>query len=156
MADTSSTPRTSTMRFQGPMNRIVRAMLATPLLSRGIGRRLITLHVVGRKSGKRYTVPVAYTRHEGDLLIGAPFAWARNLRTGEPVEVRYLGRIRQADVRVYTDEADVLKYYDVICRDNHNFASINKVGIDAAGNPDPKDIGLARAAGARVLRLTVT
>jgi deazaflavin-dependent oxidoreductase (nitroreductase family) len=144
------------MRFQGLANRIVRTLLATPLLSRVVGGRLITLHVIGRKSGKRYTVPVAYTRHDGDLLIGAPFAWARNLRTGEPVEVRYRGRIRQADVRVYTEEADVVKYYDVICRDNHNFASLNKVGLDAAGNPDPADAKLAWAAGARVLRLTVT
>ncbi len=156
MADTSSAPRTSTLRFQGLANRIVRTLLATPLLARVVGKRLITIHAVGRKSGKRYTVPVAYTRDGADMLIGAPFAWARNLRTGEPVEVRYLGRLRKADVRVHTDEADVVKYYDVICRDNHNFASINKVGLDAAGNPDPEDMKLAWAAGARVLRLTVT
>ena len=156
MADTSSTPRASTLRFQGIANRIVRTLLATPLLARGVGKRLVTVHVVGRKSGKRYDVPVAYTRDGDALLIGTPFAWARNLRTGEPVEVRYLGRQRRADVQVFRDEADVVRYYEVIARDNKQFASFNKIGFDAAGDPDPQDLQLAWAAGARVLRLTVT
>jgi len=58
------------------------------VLSRAAGRRLITLYVVGRKSGKRYSVPVAYTRDGDTLVVGTPFAWARNLRTGEPVHGR--------------------------------------------------------------------
>ena len=46
-----------------------------PLLCRVVGNRLITLYIVGCKSGRHYTVPVAYTRHDGTLLIGTPFAW---------------------------------------------------------------------------------
>src|SRR5215207_1101765 len=98
-----------TMAWQGVANWIVRGLLRAPVISRGIGQRLITLYVVGRKSGKRYTVPVAYTPHGGVLLIGTPFAWGRNLRTGEPVEVRFKGRRRTADVRVLTDEAAVVE-----------------------------------------------
>jgi deazaflavin-dependent oxidoreductase (nitroreductase family) len=156
VADTSSAPRASTMRFQGIANRIVRALLATPVLARAVGKRLVTIHVVGRKSGKRYDVPVAYTRDGDALLIGTGFTWARNLRSGEPVEVHYLGRRRRADVQVFTDEADVVRYYDIICRGNKQFASFNKVGLDAAGNPDPRDLHRAWEAGAQVLRLTVT
>ncbi|MCO1657266.1 hypothetical protein [Pseudonocardia humida] len=148
-------PHARPMRFQGVANRIVRALLATPLVSRGIGQRLVTVHVVGRKSGRRFAVPVAFTRHEGALLIGTSFAWGRNLRTGEPVEVRYLGRLRRADVRVHTEEADVVRLYDVIARDNHQFAKFNGLGLDAAGNPDPDDLRAAWAAGARVLELRV-
>lgn len=151
----STAPRARTMRFQGIANRIVRAMLATPLVSRGIGRRLITVHVVGRKSGRRFSVPVAYTRHEGAMLIGTSFAWGRNLRTGEPVEVRYLGRLRQAAVRVHTEEADVVRLYDAIARDNRQFATFNGIGFDAAGAPHREDLHAAWAAGARVLQLTV-
>jgi deazaflavin-dependent oxidoreductase (nitroreductase family) len=156
VADTSSSTRASTMRFQGLANRIVRGLLATPLLARGVGKKLVTVYVVGRKSGKRYTVPVAYTRDGDAMLIGTSFAWARNLRSGEPVEVRYLGRRRKADVQVFTDEADVVRYYEVIVRDNKQFASFNKVGFDAAGNPLARDLHLAWETGARVLRLTVT
>jgi deazaflavin-dependent oxidoreductase (nitroreductase family) len=130
-------------------------MLGEPLMSRVIGKRLITLYVVGRKSGRHYTVPVAYTRHEGALLVGSPFGWGRNLRTGEPLDVRYKGRRKSADVEVMTDEASVTRYYEVIARDNRNFAKFNKIGFDQAGNPNPDDLHLAWAAGARVFLLTL-
>jgi hypothetical protein len=144
-----------TMRFQGAANRLVRGLLRVPLVSRGIGRRLVTIYAVGRRSGKRYAVPVAYTRHEGALLVGTPFAWARNLRTGEPVQVRHLGRLRTADVHVLTGEDAVVADYAVIARDNPNFARFNRIRSDEHGNPDPADLHRAWQAGARVLRLTL-
>jgi deazaflavin-dependent oxidoreductase (nitroreductase family) len=146
--------RAQTLAVQGLVNRIVRGVLRTPLLSRLAGSRLITVYVVGRKSGRRYAVPVAYTRHEGDLLVGTPFGWGRNLRTGEAVTIRLKGRRRVADVRVLTDEHDVVDAYDVMARDNHQFARFNKIGFDQTGNPAPGDLHLAWAAGARAFRLT--
>ena len=140
--------------MQGLVNRIVRGLLRTPLLSRVVGNRLITVYVVGRKSGRHYAVPVAYTRHDGILLIGTSFAWGRNLRTGEPVEIRLRGKRRPADVEVVVDEVDVAEHYTVMARDNHNFAKFNKIGLDQAGNPSPADLHLAWEAGARGLRLT--
>jgi len=147
--------QTRTMALQGVANRLVRGLLRTPLVSRGIGKRLLTVYAVGRKSGKRYAVPVAYTPHDGVLLVGTPFRWARNLRTGEPVDVRFMGRRRTADVVVLTDEAAVVADYAVIARDNPNFARFNGIGLDAHGNPDPADLRRAWQAGARVLRLTL-
>jgi len=147
--------RAQTLAWQGLANAIVRGLLRVPLVSRGIGKRLITVYVVGRKSGKRYAVPVAYTRHEGTLLIGTPFGWGRNLRTGVPVEVRFKGRRRVAGVVVHTDEEAVIEDYAVMARDNHNFAAFNKIGLDERGNPDPADLRLAWAAGARSFRLTL-
>ncbi|MEU4218305.1 hypothetical protein [Actinoplanes sp. NPDC026623] len=144
-----------TMALQGVANRFVRGLLRVPFLSRQAGKRLITLYVVGRKSGRRYSVPVAYTRHEGALLIGSPFAWGKNLRTGEPIEVRFMGERRLADVTVLADEAAVVENYAVIARDNHNFAKFNKIGFDSDGNPDRNDLRSAWASGARVFRLTL-
>jgi len=147
-------PRAKLLRVQGLVNRIIRGLLRTPLVSRLMGSRLVTVYVVGRKSGRRYAVPVAYTRHEGDLLIGTPFGWGRNLRTGEPVTIRLKGRRRLADVRVLTEEHDVADAYGVMARDNHAFAKFNNIGFDPAGNPVPADLRLAWAAGARAFRLT--
>ena len=144
-----------TMAMQGLANHFVRGLLRTPLISLGIGRRLVTIYAVGRKSGKRYAVPVAYTRQDGSLLVGTPFRWARNLRTGDPVQVRYLGRLRTADVHVDTGEEEVMAGYAVIARDNHNFARFNNITMDDRGDPDPADLRRAWQAGARVLRLTV-
>ena len=110
--------------------------------------------LVGRKSGRRYTVPVAYTSSKGDLLIGTPFGWGRNLRTGEAVEIRLKGRRRLADVEVLEDEQSVTDAYGVMCRDNHTFATFNRIGLDAAGQPDQADLRLAWESGARAFRLT--
>jgi hypothetical protein len=153
-ANAISAPRAQPLAIQGFMNSVMRGLLRTPLLSSAIGQRLVTLYVVGRKSGQRYAIPVAYTSHDGDLLIGTPFKWGRNLRTGEPVEIRFKGRLRQADVTVYSGEADVTRAYGTMCRDNRQFAKFNKVGFDASGNPNPEDLHLAWMAGARAFRLT--
>lgn len=147
--------RVQTLRYQAAVNWFVRGLLRAPLVSRGIGQRLVTLYLVGRKSGKRYTVPVAYTLHEGALLIGTPFGWGRNLRTGVPVEVRFKGRRRTADVVVRTAEQDVVEDYAVMARDNRNFASFNKISVDKSGDPDPADLRQAWATGARAIRLTL-
>ena len=147
-------PRGRTMAMQRLGNRIVRGLLRTPLVGRIAGSRLVILYIVGRKSGRRYTIPVAYTRSEGDLLIGTPFGWSRNLRTGDAVAIRLKGRRRLADVQVLADEAGVVSAYAIMASDNHNFAKFNKIGLDAAGHPNPDDLHLAWAAGARAFRLT--
>jgi len=149
-----SAARAQTLVLQGLVNRIVRGLLRTPLLCRVVGNRLITVYVVGRKSGRHYAVPVAYTRHDGILLIGTSFAWGRNLRTGEPVDIRFKGKRRPADVEVLVDENGVAEHYTVMARDNHNFAKFNKIGLDQAGNPSLTDLHLAWDAGARGFRLT--
>jgi hypothetical protein len=148
------TPRAQTLTAQALVNRVIRGLLRTPLVNRLVGGRLVTLYVVGRKSGRRYAIPVAYTWHEGDLLIGSPFGWGRNLRTGEAMAIRLKGRRRLADVRVLSQEQDVVDAYTVIARDNHNFAKFNKIGFDSGGNPARDDLHLAWAAGARAFILT--
>jgi deazaflavin-dependent oxidoreductase (nitroreductase family) len=147
-------PRAKLLAAQNLVNRIIKGLLRTPLLSRLVGSRLVTLYVTGRKTGRRYAVPVAYTRHEGDLLIGTPFGWGRNLRTGEPVAIRFKGRRRLADVLVLAEEQEVTDAYAVMARDNRAFAKFNNIGFDSAGNPVPADLRLAWAAGARAFRLT--
>lgn len=143
------------MTFQKPMNAVIRTLLKTPGIASGIGKRLITLHIVGRKSGKHYDLPVAYTNHDGHILVGTPFGWGKNLRTGEPLDVTYKGKLRTADVVVAKDETDVVPLLDVMCRDNHNFAKFNKVGFDSAGNPVPDDMRRAWEHGVRVFKLTL-
>lgn len=144
-----------TFAFQGVLNRFVRTLLCVPLLSRVVGKGLITLYVVGRKSGKVYTVPMAYLWHEDALLLGSGFAWGKNLRTGDTLEVRFLGRRRSTDVRVLTDEAAVVEHYAIIAQHNPGFARINKIGFGRDGNPDPQDLHAAWAAGARAFLLTL-
>jgi hypothetical protein len=154
-APSAAAARARTLPWQGLANRVVRGLLRTPLVCRVVGNRLITVYVVGRKSGRRYAVPVAYTRYHGTLLIGTPFGWGRNLRTGQPVDTRIKGKRLPADVQVTTDSAGVVELYAVMARDNHQFAKFNNIGIDEAGEPNPTDLHLAWAAGARAIRLSL-
>ena len=147
-------PRAQTMRFQGAANAVTQGLLRVPLLNRLVGRRLIVIEVVGRTSGKVYRVPVAYTRHDGTLLVGTPFRWGRNLRTGEPVTILLMGRRTTADVVAFTEEPDVVTAYGIMARDNRQFASFNKIRLDEHGVPDPEDLHLAWEGGARAFRLT--
>jgi deazaflavin-dependent oxidoreductase (nitroreductase family) len=146
--------RARPLAFQGLANTVVRALLRTPLIASAIGGRLITLYLVGRKSGKHYEIPVAYTRDGRDLLIGTPFGWGKNLRTGEPVDILLKGKRRTADVQVITDEAGVTAHFAAMARDNRQFAKFNQIGIGADGSPDPAHLRAAWAAGARGFRLT--
>lgn len=146
--------RAQMLPFQSAVNRITRGLLRVPILNRVAGARLIVIDVVGRSSGRRYQVPVAYTRRGDHLLVGTPFAWGRNLRTGEPVTILLKGRHVTADVTVLSDEADVVEAYEIMSRDNRQFAKFNKIDLDDRGNPNPGDLRLAWAAGARAFRLT--
>ncbi len=150
----TSAVRAQTLPLQGLVNRVIRGLLRSPLLRRLVGRRLITVYLVGRKSGRRYAVPVACTRRNGTLLAGTQFAWARNLRTGEPVHIRLAGKRRSADVQVVADETGLVEHFASMARDNHQFARFNKIGLDQRGDPRPGDLHLAWAAGARVALLT--
>jgi deazaflavin-dependent oxidoreductase (nitroreductase family) len=154
MSKSTPTVRAQTLRWQGLANQIVRGLLRAPLISRIVGQRLITMYVVGRRTGRRYVIPVAYARQNGALLVATQFAWARNLRTGESVPIRLLGKLRSADVQVLTDETGVVEHLAAMARDNHRFAKFNQIGLDQQGRPDPDDLHLAWAAGARGVRLT--
>lgn len=142
------------MALQGLVNRVVRGLLRTPLVCRVVGKRLITVYVVGRKSGRQYSVPVAYTRRGPVLLIGTEFAWVRNLRTGEPIDIRLKGKRRRADVRVHIDEEPVVAHYAAMTRHNKQFAKFNKISFEADGTPSAADLQRAWRAGARGVELT--
>jgi len=103
---------------------------------------------------KRYAIPAAYLRYEGSLLIGTQFRWGRNLRTGEPVAIRYMGRKQRADVEVIADEDGVVRFYGLMCRHNDRFADLHAIGFDQDGAPNEEDLRQTVKAGSRVIKLT--
>lgn len=154
MATKAGPTRIQLRSSQKFLNKVILGLLATPGLARIVGTRLLTVYAVGRKTGRRYTVPVAYTVYEGGLVIGTPFGWVKNLRTGEPVTIGYKGKKVQADVQVYTSEEDVTRAFAALCRGGTPFAKFNKVRVDADGEPDSSDLHDAWADGSRAVKLT--
>ncbi|MBW8803597.1 MAG: hypothetical protein AUG49_11985 [Catenulispora sp. 13_1_20CM_3_70_7] len=148
--------RAQTLRMQGLVNVLMRTALSTPGMAKGIGRRMILLYVVGRNTGKRYAIPVAYMEYEGKVLLGTQFPWVRNLRTGERIEVRYKRKVRTAEVEVVEEEDRVVELFEIMCRDNHAFAKFHNIDVDGKGEPDPAAVREAYRLGARAILLTPT
>lgn len=146
--------RVRALPAQRLVNLVVRGLLRTPGLSSPIGSRLLTLYLVGRNSGRRYSVPVAYLADGDDLLLGTSAGWRHNLRLGQPVAVRLRGKHRWADVTTYTKESEVVSAYTRMARSNPTFAKFNGIRLSDDGEPDKSDLHLAWLGGARAIRLT--
>lgn len=154
MTDTTTPQTARALPGQRAMNALMRGVLATPGLARLAGRGLIVLYVVGRKSGAQYTIPVAYVRDGDELLIGTSARWVRNLRTGDTLTVRYLGRRVEMSVQVDAGEAEAIADYATIVGQNAAFAKFNRITVDGDGRPNADDLRAAWKAGARGIRLT--
>jgi hypothetical protein len=67
--------------FRG-VNAFFSRLAHAPLLGRVIRRRLIVIRYVGRRSGKTFETPVAYSRRGDDVTIAVAFpdnkSWWRN------------------------------------------------------------------------------
>jgi deazaflavin-dependent oxidoreductase (nitroreductase family) len=76
------------------MQPLIAALLASPahgLLSRDV----LLMTWTGRKSGRRYTLPLSYVEQGGKLYLctrGESSQWWRNLKGGAEVELRLRGR----------------------------------------------------------------
>ena len=68
--------------MQSTLNLVMRAVPATPVLNRTVSNRVLLLDVVGRKSRRRYRIPVGYVATADGPLIGTAGRWRRNLRPG--------------------------------------------------------------------------
>jgi hypothetical protein len=92
------------------VNRLAVALLDAPVLGRIVGRGLVKIRYVGRRSGKTVKLPVGYRRSGDDIIIGvaAPDAktWWRNfLGDGGPIELLGLdGRDRIAHAVASRDD----------------------------------------------------
>ena len=81
------------------MNPLIICVLRTPLFHWLLSPGLILIAVTGRRSGRRYTIPVGYQRDSGALIVLVSQArkkqWWRNYREAQSTVIRLRGRERQ-------------------------------------------------------------
>jgi deazaflavin-dependent oxidoreductase (nitroreductase family) len=87
-------------------NPVVRAVLGSPLHG-ALDRALLVLHVVGRRTGRHYDIPVSYAELDGSLVVVTQHRWRANLRAGADVEVTLRGHRRLMHARLDEDPASV-------------------------------------------------
>ena len=75
-------------------NPVVRGLVGSPLHG-VVDGALLVLHVVGRRTGRRYDIPVGYVDLDGRFVVVTQHAWRANLRGGADVDVTWQGRRRQ-------------------------------------------------------------
>lgn len=94
-------------------NPLLRLLLRSPLHSLLSGR-LALITVTGRRSGREYTIPVAYEQdgHRVTINVGWPERkrWWRNLRDpGAQVQIRLRGTSQEGHALAHGDEASGVK-----------------------------------------------
>jgi hypothetical protein len=95
--------RARTMRMANvPMRALLRLPFRTPLSS-----GLMLVRHTGRVTGRTYRQPVSYVRDGDVLLTPGGGRWTRNLRDGDPVELRLDGRRVVARPDLVRDPGDV-------------------------------------------------
>ena len=91
------------------LNPVIAALLRSPLhplVSSGV----LLLTVTGRRSGRRYSIPVGYQREGNDLIVMVSEArrkqWWRNYRDPAPTSVRLRGRDRTGSAELVKPRSD--------------------------------------------------
>lgn len=100
------------------------SMILRSRLHRMLSGRLMLLTFAGRKTGRRYTIPVGYTREGDALVLFSSYTWWKNLRGGPPVMLRLQGRERTGRAEVIEDPAAVAEELERL---------IAKHGLEDAG-----------------------
>lgn len=143
-------PKSAAMPVQAPapppdmkaVNPFVRLLLRSPLHF-VLSDSLLLLTYTGRKSGKRYTIPVTYGR-EGDMVtVFTHHTWWKNLKGGAPVQVEIKRVRRTGTSEVISDDVPAtavqllaqLRGHPMLARSYH-------VPLDRDGQPDAEAVWL--------------
>jgi hypothetical protein len=87
-------------------NPLVRMLSGSPLHG-VLDDAVLVLHLAGRKTGRRYDIPVGYVDMEGKLAVVTVARWRVNLRGGADVEVTLRGQLRPMHALLDEDPASV-------------------------------------------------
>ena len=122
-------------------------MLADTRRARRVGEHLLLLHVVGRRSGREITVPVAY-RVGGDdtLLVLTNSVWRLNLREVSAVEITWRGQRLPATSRLVENPDEVAGVYRALIASGDPRKAGRRMGIRINVDRVPTHEELADAA----------
>lgn len=130
-----------------------------PLLRSSAGKRINELALLcfdGRKSGRRYEVPVEYHEIDGDPLVLTASAWKRNVRGGADVELVHDGQRLPMRAELVEDPDEVARIYEALIeRIGVANAKAMKIGLQVVGDrmPTREEIRSAIAGRRAVVRL---
>ncbi len=125
------------------LNKMMMWTLHSPL--HGIvSKNILLITVTGRKSGKKYTLPISYVR-EGDLMLCSTDrnvrSWWKNLRGGADVVLRLRGKDVSGHATVVDDDQEAIaKGIETMLKQVPRDAKYYNVRLDGKKRPFPEDI----------------
>jgi deazaflavin-dependent oxidoreductase (nitroreductase family) len=135
------------------LNPVMRFLLRLPWRT-PMHDRLLLLTFTGRKTGKRYSIPISYMEHtDGSLLAPGGGAWKWNLGEGREVSVLLRGRTRRASSEIIRDPSEIERLLPAMASRNPRVETFTGVPIDADGQPNPGRLRAALDDGFTIVRL---
>lgn len=135
-------------------NRLVTAILRSPLKGL-LSRRVMLLTVAGRRTGRRYTLPVGFVPNDGALLVlvagRGTKCWWRNLEKEVPVRLLLRGRSLGASAEALTFESDSRRFTTAL----RNYVARNPGGAQAVGIRDVEDVDGLRSVTSQVAMVII-
>lgn len=136
------------------INPLVRLILSSPLHGL-MSHNTVLLQFTGRKSGKRYVMPVSY-HHCGSCLhcfTSRANQWWRNLAGGDAVTLTLHGKTITGTPTVHTTASDATRnaLRDFLIASPRD-ASYSQVSLDPDGQPNAEDV---RAACERLVLIAI-
>jgi len=143
------------MRLMPVLFRIVnvpmRLVLGLPVPTL-LGKRLMLVHLTGRKTGRHYRQPISYIRDGDVLLTPGGGRWKLNLVDGEPTRVRLRGRDISLRPELVRDPLEVDRLLGVMSAKNPMIGRFVPIPKGADGHYDPDRLDLAIRHGFCVVR----
>jgi deazaflavin-dependent oxidoreductase (nitroreductase family) len=101
------------------------------------------LTYTGRRSGKRYTIPVTYRRHDDTVTVFTSHSWWKNLRDGATVqvEIKRVWRKGRAEA-ISEDRVAIAAEFLAQMRAHPALAKSFRIPLDADGQPDAEAVRL--------------
>jgi deazaflavin-dependent oxidoreductase (nitroreductase family) len=130
-----------------PMRRILGLPFATPL-----GRRLMLVHIIGRKTGRLYRQPVSYMKDGQTLLTPGGGRWKLNLHPDQQVRIRLRGQDVWATPEIISDNDAVNSDLTKMAAANPRMKSFIGIPQEPSGRFDEQRLKQAVDYGFRVVR----
>lgn len=146
------------VRLFRAVNPAVNRLLGSPL--HGVmSDILILLHFTGRRSGRRYDLPVGYAGDGERFYISTDKRWCHNLRGGQRIEVTYRGTRMPAVTDVLDEPETMADAYGTMLRLGPRYATrlgdFGGFAYGRNGHVHPDEVQRVRDAGHVIVLATI-
>lgn len=124
------------------LNSMMKLFLKTPLLQNLLGKQIALLTFTGRRSGRRYTIPIGYQRRPSSVLMltNMTRSWWRNFEDQPAVELRLAGKTVEGTAEAHPGtDADLDQVVGFLASRPADAKAYGVVALPD-GSPDPESV----------------